>query len=1792
LGKDFWMKDENATECFGCSKNFTAWRRKHHCRICGQIFCSSCTDLIPGNKFNYTGRMRVCYCCLERIDDYGSSSDTSSNFDPNETMSSDIMGDPVPDSPVKNNSTFSENGPVLDVIIPQDDVIQPAPLMAIPAARNGTAVEIPLKGNSMPLYRVGSTRGFSRKTKERNNLWDGSRTVSRDHFFPRENLSFTRFDNDLLDNIQDDYVGNDSFVDKEDTSDATYESEEEDEHAMSLLSSLQLDNPSEKQQSLEMLRNNAISSFKHNSTVWRPRRGTNHSIEQGKLGISKSKIRSKSFIAKKRNANTDINKKLHSAEVSGTVGSLNSESSIMLPSKPFRLASVKANVGGSSELNQASRIHSKNFLKQLLEECEIENVEKWIEALTTPLLQCAENIDLDIRGGDSLDIRQYVQLKKIEGGVPKDIAYICGVVFSKSLALKTMPRDISNPRIALIMFPIEYRRTSRNFMSLEPILAQEKEYIRKLAKRIISLSPDIVLAGSTVNGHALDLLAKAGIAVAYNVKESVITKVARYTKADVIWSIDKLAVNPKLGFCESFSVKTYRYKNVTKTYFIFSGCAKQLGCTILLRGADERILSQVKMCVEFMVYVIFSLKLETSVLRDEFVLIPNYTVKAETKGEDSDEKEDSAVNFFHDVVKFQATKILSSSPSVQFSQPYLLTQARDLEDKLVEINESVSIEKTAETRSEEPNNNTNEASKIIDLSKYNLVIDVENLPGGNGGLKKIMETINYENYQRLYNLWSAQKNQLELSFLQSPEMFTPKMHQNITVLYSLVSNITATPCVGPEITNMEFYKRTDLTLGQFIEGLCLSVNSSCRFEDDHGGVFGCEEPLINHYRSYVHGRGRINVIVEKFECRIPGMQNTILMWSYCRKCKVNVPVIPMSENTWKYSFGKYLELSFWSTNVQMRAVPCNHNVFRDHVRFFGLYDYVVRFEYETTDVLELVVPSTKMVWRPESDIQIKYDQFVYIQKKINRFWESVIARFARVKIDGLSEDRVDEFKLHVENLRTRANEELKQAVEMLNDLYIKTRSTEHLPLNRVLSFVQDMAVQWDMEFLNFESNFFPSEKDITRITAQQLRKIFTDKNEDPNEKLNEKLTEKTDLDNSSLELLDSKANARDKDENIEGIHESNITGYECGKLAQNESKNLTNDSDLRKYNTISERENGSLEKDEVLSREANENSNSTQSIADSIDIGASKSPTTTTFRKKMAEKAYSPAFPFRQRFGSSSKDLERHLQLRRSSTTHSRVSSLARHFDQLSLEFEKERAKERRLLAEGQFRAFPVANAKPIIEVYDSVEDAVEELSASEDEDQIIPEEPSRLRGLNPENGGDYFSYVSEQSEPNTKSFHQNDNEEIKEENDNCDNTASVSENLKDEISTTNCDSVLATDAAPDGGAGDLPQISEKQSLLRTLANFWADRSATGWNPLEYPLMPSEHIFVDSDVMVREDEPSSLIAFCLSSSDYLDKLHSLRQNETNAVDDNSSVHVNFDNSQIPELERWMGKPTATHLKYRFGEGSAKLMCKIFYPEQFDAFRIKCGCDEHYIQSLSRCVKWDSSGGKSGSAFLKTLNDRLVIKQLSQNELDAFIKFAPNYFEYMSKALFHDLPTVLAKIFGFYQIQIKNPLTNKAFKMDVLVMENLFYKRKPTRIFDLKGSMRNRHVKQTGRENEVLLDENMVEYIYESPLFVREHAKRLLRASLWNDTLFLAQMNVMDYSLVIGIDSEKDELVVGIIDCMRTFTWDKKLESWVKERGLVGGGNKEPTVVTPKQYKNRFREAMERYILMVPDYWYR
>merc|ERR1711871_11713 len=39
-----WIKDESVNQCYSCSENFSIFKRKHHCRSCGRIFCWNCCN--------------------------------------------------------------------------------------------------------------------------------------------------------------------------------------------------------------------------------------------------------------------------------------------------------------------------------------------------------------------------------------------------------------------------------------------------------------------------------------------------------------------------------------------------------------------------------------------------------------------------------------------------------------------------------------------------------------------------------------------------------------------------------------------------------------------------------------------------------------------------------------------------------------------------------------------------------------------------------------------------------------------------------------------------------------------------------------------------------------------------------------------------------------------------------------------------------------------------------------------------------------------------------------------------------------------------------------------------------------------------------------------------------------------------------------------------------------------------------------------------------------------------------------------------------------------------------------------------------------------------------------------------------------------------------------------------------------------------------------------------------------------------------------------------------------------
>ena len=63
-----WVPDHAATHCMGCDLRFWAVNRRHHCRACGKVFCSTCTGqetAVPGEQLYRP--VRVCRACYDRL---------------------------------------------------------------------------------------------------------------------------------------------------------------------------------------------------------------------------------------------------------------------------------------------------------------------------------------------------------------------------------------------------------------------------------------------------------------------------------------------------------------------------------------------------------------------------------------------------------------------------------------------------------------------------------------------------------------------------------------------------------------------------------------------------------------------------------------------------------------------------------------------------------------------------------------------------------------------------------------------------------------------------------------------------------------------------------------------------------------------------------------------------------------------------------------------------------------------------------------------------------------------------------------------------------------------------------------------------------------------------------------------------------------------------------------------------------------------------------------------------------------------------------------------------------------------------------------------------------------------------------------------------------------------------------------------------------------------------------------------------------------------------------------------
>ncbi|CAG2193618.1 FGD4 [Mytilus edulis] len=62
-----WIKDDEVTMCMKCTAKFTALRRRHHCRACGDVVCGRCSSKKVPLRYDNNHLNRVCDDCYHLL---------------------------------------------------------------------------------------------------------------------------------------------------------------------------------------------------------------------------------------------------------------------------------------------------------------------------------------------------------------------------------------------------------------------------------------------------------------------------------------------------------------------------------------------------------------------------------------------------------------------------------------------------------------------------------------------------------------------------------------------------------------------------------------------------------------------------------------------------------------------------------------------------------------------------------------------------------------------------------------------------------------------------------------------------------------------------------------------------------------------------------------------------------------------------------------------------------------------------------------------------------------------------------------------------------------------------------------------------------------------------------------------------------------------------------------------------------------------------------------------------------------------------------------------------------------------------------------------------------------------------------------------------------------------------------------------------------------------------------------------------------------------------------------------
>ncbi|XP_040573047.2 1-phosphatidylinositol 3-phosphate 5-kinase [Lepeophtheirus salmonis] len=577
--RQYWMPDAYSLECYDCNLRFNTFRRKHHCRVCGQIFCSSCSsEYIDGKSLGFNGKLRVCKFCYDFFHRFLKGLEPGASP---RLLEKQPSRESTPSSSLNQSAFYSVGSPFIEEDYHNQylDTIQFS--LKDPAQLGRLWAQIIDSESGVILCTVEG--GFSGQDLIK---WLTSRGESMG---PEQAVAIGQA---LLEaNYMTDDFGNREFQ----NSGTLYRSTQDS--FFNVEDNLNANSNVSETDCPEWLQNIPVSMPEEENDFNERKISSTNSNVSNDISVS-GKLLSASVLDNITLSNVQ-NKDLHGGS----------------------FLSTYPHEGDNAHPCSLDLIYSKHIrstLKYLMAEERLNP--EWYNCILYFATKAVSFVKLEhfVRN-DNIDIRKYISIKKIPyGDKEKDSRIFPGVMFqNRPYCGKNI---IDNARILLVRESISFNRVK--YASLDNYISQEEEYLKNICSKIKSFKPDVIIVEKTVTYQAKIILSSEGIAIVQNVKLDLLEKISRHFSTPILSSIDSIPNQPELGSCESYKVQSFVINKdyISPDYVILESQSKQeLGCTIILRGASKNTLNKVKRLIKQIALFINNKLYEKSFLENEFV---------------------------------------------------------------------------------------------------------------------------------------------------------------------------------------------------------------------------------------------------------------------------------------------------------------------------------------------------------------------------------------------------------------------------------------------------------------------------------------------------------------------------------------------------------------------------------------------------------------------------------------------------------------------------------------------------------------------------------------------------------------------------------------------------------------------------------------------------------------------------------------------------------------------------------------------------------------------------------------------------------------------------------------------------------------------------------------------------------------------------------------------------------------------------------------------------------------------